>query len=261
MATPHPIPFALAHGHKALVPVVGVNFTWFDNEIPFDCFDDANLAAGSEFFKRLCDVVADALNRQGRDKPEFWDLMTYVGRVTLPRHVRESRDFEVMTQLLGSLTDGVPDARAVHTMTQLPLAKCIRTRILCNIRGVTNIFDPTNPRTGAVSVPGIPGGDLSTPGLHRMIEVDAGALGLKTGDVDWERMVVLTILAQMYAEIEMYCETGFLRIRRCRRDSCGAWFCAKRMDGRGLFCSATCRVGNSRESARRPAKRRSLRSS
>ncbi len=64
---------------------------------------------------------------------------------------------------------------------------------------------------------------------------------------DWHRVLLLAVLIQIRCDVELYLETGFLRIRRCERKACHGFFQVKRMAGRQRFCSSTCRACAPRE--------------
>lgn len=227
------------------VPRLGVTFSWFDPTLPG--YDGANLEQGEAVGQRFRETVAEALGRQRRTHIEYWDAMTYLETVRLPEPLASTDEAEVCLELIWMLGRGHLRDRTVLELTRLPLLAAAKTRLRAYGEGLSDpIADSLTPRIG----PGPKGGLKHDPsfkkGIYRSIDVDMEALGLNPQEIDWERLIVQAVLLQIHADLEMYYETGYLRVKKCQYGLCGAFFGTSPMDARSKFCSVTCRVASSR---------------
>jgi hypothetical protein len=224
---------------------LGVHFVWHgDLNMRMD---SRNLAMAEPVMARLKQVAEGAMRRQRRDTVEYVDAMTYLDKAKLQGPLAASAECHLAHELIWMLGHGHLRKEAVLALSELPLLEQTRSRL--RAPGEQDPFGPplvVVPRTGPAGFSFDP---VLNSGVCRMLEVNASALGSKPDAIDWEQLLLWTVLVQIHADLEIYYETGFMRVRKCQRPSCGGWFIAKRMDGRGKFCSPTCRVGNARETA------------
>lgn len=101
-------------------------------------------------------------------------------------------------------------------------------------------------------------GEFRAPSASSAVAVTACG-GAFEGDcgggraIDWRRLLAIAVLAHLRADMEVYFESGFRRVRRCQNAACRSWFGARPMGGRQRFCSTLCRVQHARAAGSRGA--------
>lgn len=240
------------------VPRLGVTFSWFDPSL--SGYDASNLDQGEAVARRFREAVAEALGRQRRTHTEYWDAMTYLEIVRLREPLASTDEAEVCLELIWMLGRGHLRDKTVLELTRLPLLAAAKTRLRAYGKGLSDpIIDSVTPRVGPGPKHGLKHDPSFRKGIYRSIDVDMDYLGLSPQAIDWERLIVQAVLLQIHADLEMYYETGYLRVKKCQYGLCGAFYGTRPMDARSKFCSATCRVASSRSKggpARSAASRR-----
>ena len=231
----------------------GVDFIW--RNPGSDCQDVVEIG-----MRLVAEAVLgrtiDAIRRQKRDTVSYWDAMTCLAADNgfVPARLRRGREYELAGELVAALGTGTLEARhgaLIADLGELESIREVRSR-------PTYEFGETGEQCERVRTarPVIDRVDLGIDGRWktcqagpcRLLEIDMGDLKGRADRIDWHRAHLLAVLIQLRGDIEIYLETGFLRIHRCERAACGAFFHVARMAGRPQrFCSSSCRAGAARE--------------
>jgi hypothetical protein len=175
--------------------------------------------------------------------------MTYLEQGNLSKPVTKSEETQLALELISAMGRGAVRDQTIKELIELPSLACVHSRLAWfsgdEDDGAYGAIPRLHPkrliRNGKNQLR--PRG----PGAYRAIEVRAWDLGMEPTAIDWDRLMVLAVLAQLRANLEIECETGFQRVVKCGRRACRAWYQASKMAGRLRFCGAYCRVAHSRE--------------
>ncbi|MCH8165283.1 MAG: hypothetical protein IH889_06715 [Planctomycetes bacterium] len=235
------------------VHLLGVQFFWDGMKARFD---NENLQESGAVHKQILELVREPMRRQKRSHIAYWDAMTFLELGSLPTPLAKTQEAELAAQLVLTIGADKLRDRTVQELIDLPVMDHVHASLAYDSgedgRPGNIVVSRTNPARVVYGADG----RLRTlgPGFYRSLEIDLAALGVDPQGIDWYRLVVLAVLIQIRADLELEAETGFRRVRKCQRRACGAWFMAKRMAGRQRFCCAVCRASNPRESL--PPRRR-----
>jgi len=222
-----------------MVRIFGVRFQWGFDQLGYG-FDPSNQEERKAILHGVRQAIGDAMRRQQRERLRYWDLMTFLERVHLPREVANSKEAQVAHDLILTIDD--PQGMREQTIKRLVALRAMRhvsTELLWR-----KPADPVEATLAELEVDGRPCA-VKSP-FQRVITVDMVGLAIDIRKIPWHRLMVLAILAHLRADLEIYSETGYMSVRKCQRHSCSAWYRAERMAGRQRFCSAACRVAYSR---------------
>ena len=237
---------------------LGVHFFWPERK---PGFERDNLNAFDEPGAQILKLVDEPMRRQKRSRLKYWDAITYLDRISIPDPVAISDEAELADRLIGMLARRRFHTQTIRELAALPALADAHTR-LAHYSGkrqheyeaelVVSRGDPTPIEYGRDgNIHPIP------PGFYRLMEINMDTAGMKSNALDWHRLMILAVLFQIRADLEIHYETGFMRLRKCEHRQCGAWFVTKRMAGRQRFCSTLCRVTEARDVARKgPTRRR-----
>ena len=233
---------ATMHG----VELLGVLFAWHGKgSMPMPAVGPAK----DELLARIEEAVAPAKRRQKRKDTEYWDAMTFLQRGPVPPIIANSFEGGLLEDLIEMTGRARFEDPTVAAFSEQELFRHTSTRL----RLVTKEWYRSQlivPRVGPKPWPNAPLDPRVRLGLHQMIEIDQTALDIAPGKADIGQMLMHAVSAQLHADLQVYYQTGFMRIRRCQHAGCRAFFAAKRMDIRSRFCSANCRVASARSDAK-----------
>lgn len=219
------------------------------------------LAAG---LARVTEVIEagseQARRRQKRGAIQYIDALTALDRIIPTPPERRSAEENLLRELVPGLAAQSLTSATLTSLWQLPPLALIRSSVeqlhpalhdasLGRNKGRGHnrggsagtgreVFDAARGLRGRFTAPG--------DGLFRILDLDLEEVAGEEA-ADWPRLLSLAVLAQLRADLEVWLETGFLRVRKCQLVRCGSWFIARRMAGRQRFCSPYCRVASSRE--------------
>lgn len=226
------------------VTTLGVSFTLPPTVRPTMDQVHAGLEVVEAPLRRLC---GEAMHRQRRTKPSYLDAMT---AITLghPEQLLRMDIFAFASVLCHAVSRPTDLESCLLELDEFEPLKGLRTRFVY-------LAPPTrNPRI----LEGIPHpskihkmesgrGDRGVGHIRRALELDLSERATEASSVDWPMLSLLAVLAHLRCDFETMLDTGFLRVRRCERHACLAYYHVDRMAGRSRFCSSTCRACAARE--------------
>ncbi|MHC4447927.1 MAG: hypothetical protein ACYSXF_09135 [Planctomycetota bacterium] len=230
----------------------GVDFIW---QNPGDDCEEAVESGMREIGQAVLTQTAAAIRRQKRDIVTYWDAMTCLAADDgfVPARLHDRPEYRLAVDLVAAMGTGRLEARHSAAIADLGELESIR---LARSRPTYEFGETVEQRAAAVPRPctdrvdfGVDGQwKLRRAGPCRLLEVDMGDLKGRADQIDWWWAHLLAVLIQLRADIEIYLETGFLRIHRCERAACASFFSVARMAGRQQrFCSNSCRAAAARE--------------
>ncbi len=227
----------------------GVDFLWADPGR--DCQDVVETGM-RQVAEGVLRHTAEAIRRQKRDIVTYWDAMTCLDDGFVPSRLRGRREYELACKLVSAMGRGPLDAVHSAIIAELGELDSIRE---ARSRPVYEFGETGDQRQRATPRPVIDRVDFGIDGRWkarqagpcRLLEIDMGDLKGRADKIDWPWAHLLAVLIQLRADIEILLETGFMRIHRCERAACGAFFHVARMAGRQRFCSNGCRAAAARE--------------
>ena len=224
---------------------LGVSFQWHHGRGVR--FDESNLKEERVASRDFITAARPVLKRQGRDRIEYWDAMTYLETSRLPAELEAHGDTQLAVQLITML-----GRRALHADA---IEKLARHRLFQHARSTLAVFDPedfghsilpdSGPRPEPIAATAKPGAKR----LYRRIEVNMTGFGQDPQRIDWRLLTVWAVLLQLHTDLQTFYEIGYNRIQKCAWRGCGAWFASTRMGTRSKFCCANCRVASNRAEA------------
>lgn len=234
------------------VTFLGVLFMWFgDERLPKLTFEPTR----EHVLSQIDQLTVGARRRQKRSHVDYIDAMTYLEAGRLTPRLAFTFEPQLLLGVIRAFGDNALQEDGVDYLSGLPLFRHVRTR-LRKYREDEFRLNLVVPRMGPAPEPCRFVQDPTIEkGIHRMLEVHQTARGIGTACVDSEQLMLDAVAVHLHADLEIYYETGFRRIRRCHRELCRAWFRCGPMDARAKFCSTTCRVAHARESVRTPRAR------
>lgn len=196
-------------------------------------------------------VHADAaMRRQKRDVILYWDAMTALQRGSfIPDSLAESQEYGLAVELVLTLAEGQVSDHALQELSTFKPIADARSHIDF-FHGNQSLRSPQaysriSPERITFDVHGRT--KIQKPGPYRRLSLDMENLKGDASSIDWYRALLLALLVQLRCDMEVYLDTGFLRVRHCERKACSAFFHVSRMAGRQRFCSSTCRACAPRE--------------
>jgi hypothetical protein len=210
------------------------------------------MRAVSEALRQLSEP---AVRRQKRETVSYWDAMTCLENDEfLPPRLHDCIEYRLATDLVEPFAAGTLEPRhsgPIAVLGELESIRAARSHVIYE-------FGDTSQEGGRpIARPCIDRVDFGIDGNWRFrragpcraLEIEMGDLKGRADTIDWPRAHLLAVLIQMRTDIELYLETGFMRIHRCERAACRSFFKVKRMAGRQRFCSNACRAGAARDHA------------
>ncbi len=204
--------------------------------------DRAAIAIGQARMTKSIELSTQEPRARRKSGPiMFWDAMTYFQAVIPPREILAKPEGNLLLELMREQATGAVSQGVTLDLVNLPVLRSLGSEIRgFKIPGRT----PTLDRDGY----GDHWRETAEGGaLLRTLTLDVPPEDSDPLNLDWLRLTMLAVLAHLRLDIDMWVETGFLRIRCC--ENCGAWFKSNRMAGRPRFCSTYCRVASSRKAS------------
>lgn len=238
----------------------GVHFFWPERK---PGFEQDNLHAFDEPSAQIRKLVDEPMRRQKRSHVKYWDAVTYLDQLGIPDPLTTSEEAELADRLIGMLARRRFHTQTIRELAALPALADARTRLAYHSGKRQHEYEAELVVTRGELTRIELGRDghihQVLAGFYRLLEMNMDTAGMKSNALDWHRLMILAVLFQIRADLEIYYETGFMRLRKCEHHRCRAWFVAKRMAGRQRFCSTLCRVTEARDVARKVPTRRRLR--
>ncbi len=231
------------------ITFLGVHFYW---PSPEPGFDHDNLQSFDESYHRILDIVGESMRRQKRTYLTYCDAMTYLEDQGPPESVAESAEAELADRLILMLARNRHHPQTVRELTEVKAFDAAQSRLAYHGGKLSDEFELFTSRSNPARIEFGANGKTrkARPDFYRLLDMDMQAVGMKANAIDWDRLMILAVLLQIRADLEVYYETGFQRLRKCEHGRCGAWFLVNRMAGRQRFCSTLCRVTEARDEAR-----------
>lgn len=201
-------------------------------------------------YRALWEHAGKYLPRQKRDVLTYWDGLTFLQGQGAGMCVKKAEPETLLClRLLSQFADQRLEFDDVWELAHLPALEHFKSRLVYHR---ADGYDPEAAALGRADPASLERTIHNTwrakRGFHREFHVDAKAVEGPMTKASWTRLFVLAILAQLRADLEIFYETGFFRIRRCERRACMAWFAAKAMgSGKQRFCCGGCRASFVRE--------------
>lgn len=231
------------------VSFLGVHFYWPKRK---PGFDQENLHVFDEPYRQILDSVREPMRRQKRSRLKYWDAMTLFDQHGIPEPLAESYEAQLADRLIGMLSRKRRYTQTIRELTELEALASARTRLAYFSGQAPEEFELVVSRTNPARIEFGSDGrtHMPKPGFFQLIELDMDGVKMASNAIDWYRLLVLALLLQIRADLEIDYETGLQRVRKCEHRRCGAWFLVNRMAGRQRFCSTLCRVTEARDDAR-----------
>lgn len=237
---------------QASFGLFGVNFI----------YDNAGKDWSNEFFKSMSPQQALmeeigvstlwAIERQNREFVSYWDALTWLDNSARPSRFskRQIPEIYLLDQIMRSLADDREDNLALKRLATEPALRNITTKHTWEDGTFTIRQADALARTDPARIHTTRQGkqSLAKPTMVRTFSVPMGDAGGSLKGIDWDRLLVLSLLVQVRSDLELFFESGFRRLRRCERDRCRAWFISKPMGQQIRYCCNVCRASHYRES-------------
>lgn len=189
------------------------------------------------------------IDRQHRRALAYWDALAYL--YDGATRFNSEGEYGLLLELAVAIESGKLDPK--------PVLELERHQLVSNARSHLRYYSPRPARVAQhaltrgllVALLMDSGGKFKPQpgGFYREFELPPTREFDLRKDSDWTRMLVVAVLVQLKADLEILQETGWQRLRRCANRACGAWFVARAMSARQQYCSTYCRVKAHRTSA------------
>jgi hypothetical protein len=206
--------------------------------------DHAAIAIGQARMSKSIEIATqEPRARQKRGPILFLDAMTFVQAMIPHREVVAKPEGNLLLELMKEQATGAVSQGVTLDLVNLP--------VLHSLRSTVRSFNaPGRIPTLNRDAYGDHWRETAEGGaLFRTLTLDVPPEDSDPANLDWLRLTMLAVLAHLRLDVDVWVETGFLRIRCC--ENCGAWFKSHRMAGRPRFCSTYCRVAFSRKASPR----------
>ena len=235
-------------GRGFSVGVLGVQFVWNKPEKHRDLLTEI----GHPVLKVIGQVrqaTKDTCKRQKRRDLVYWDVMTFFEGWSGFRRKEYKDNHKLLLKLCHSIAQQRMDDPAVFKLWgHSKLQKTAPVYSVFRGRGISkhaNAMARTNPRCFSLGPDGYWKVDPPVP--FRQIALYLGEAPARVTKSYIMHLCVLAALLNLRADIEIFYETGLMRLARCQRAACRSWYATKPMTSRRKFCCESCRVMHFRE--------------
>ncbi len=242
-------PAGWEHGKASLF---GVRYIW---EKPARNFWQI---AGPGYFstiREITEIARPFIIRQKRRLVTYWDVLTAFERGYASRMMETNTDRQLLWLVMECIRTDHLDKRVINELFSHRQLRSARTQHCPwpppygGRRGEDQALARTHPGNYEIDERGHarPGSNVF---VYRQFELDVGRFPRSAERIKWPHLLVLGAMLHLRADLEIFFETGLMRIRCCQRQACRGWFTVGSMATKKVFCSDSCRVMLSREVTR-----------
>ncbi len=227
------------------IGVLGVQFIWNNprkgRHLLIEIGDPVSKA-----LVQVSQTTRDARKRQKRLDLVYWDVMTFFEGWSGFRRKAYEDNRGLLLRLCRCIDRRRMDDPAVLELwSHRQLEPCWSVFSVLRGRERSKHADAmarTNPRRFTIGSDGFRKIDPPVP--FRQIALHLGKVPPRITDSYGMHLFVLAVLLHLRADLEIYCETGLMRLARCQRAACRSWYATVPMAGKQKFCCESCRVMN-----------------